>query len=68
MKIIETLKTSIFSFIIINLVSKGILLLMAYLQIALRKNPFIDLLAEHFKKNHENANSINFQFHNIKLN
>ena len=41
---------------------------MAYLQIALRKNPFIDLLAEHFKKNHENANSINFQFHNIKLN
>ena len=41
---------------------------MAYLQIALRKNPLIDLLAEHFKKNHENANSINFLFHNIKLN
>ena len=49
----ETLKTSIFSFIIVNLVSQGILhflLLIAYLRIALRKNLFIDSLVEHLKK------------------
>ena len=43
------------------------LLLMTYLRIALRKNLFIDSLAEHLKKNHENAECINFQFHNLNL-
>ena len=49
----EALKTSIFSFIIVNLVNKGILhfpITMACLRIALRKNLFIDSLEEHFKK------------------
>ena len=40
---------------------------MAYLRIALRKNLFIDSLAEHFKKDHENAKCINFQFHDLKF-
>ena len=40
---------------------------MTYLRIALRKNLFIDSLAEHLKKNHENPECINFQFHNLNL-
>ena len=48
----ETLKTSIFSFIIINVVNKGILhfLINDYLWIALRKNLFIDSLVEKIMK------------------
>ena len=40
---------------------------MAYLRIAIGENLFIDSLVEHFKKNHENAKCINFQFHNLKF-
>ena len=40
---------------------------MAYLRLALRKNWFINSSKEHFKKNHENAKYIDFQFHNPKL-
>ena len=40
---------------------------MTYLRIALRKNLFIDSLAEHLKKSNENAKCINFQFHNLNL-
>ena len=40
---------------------------MAYLRVALRKNLFIDFLAEYFKKHYENAKCINFQFYNLKF-
>ena len=49
----QALKSLIFSFIIINLVNKGIehfFITMAYLRIALRKNLFMYSLVEHFKK------------------
>ena len=67
----ETLKTSVFSFIIVNLVNKGILHFLITnglpLQIVLQKNLLIDFLEEHFKQNLENAKCINFQFHNLKF-
>ena len=60
----ETPKTSIFSFIIIHLVNKGILhfLINGYLQIALRQNLFIDSLVEHFKKIMKMLNASIFSF------
>ena len=61
----ETPETSIFSFIVVNLVNKGILhflILMAYLRIALRKNLFIDSLVEHFKKITKMLNASIFSF------
>ena len=65
----ETLKTSIFSFIVVNLVNKGILrfLISTGLSTESSTKQFIDSLAEHFKKNHENAKCINFQFYNLKF-
>ena len=49
----QALKSLIFSFIIINLLNKGIVhffITLAYLRIALRKNLFMYSLVEHFKK------------------
>ena len=62
----ETLKTSIFSFIIINLVNKGILhfLINGYLRIPLRKNLFIDSLVEKIMKM-LNASIFNFIILNL---
>ena len=62
----ETLKISIFSLNIKNSVKKRILpfflLTMAYVRIALRKNLFINYLAEYFLKNHENPKGTIFSF------
>ena len=65
----EALKT-FFSFIIVNLVNKGIrqfLITNAYQRNALRKNSFIVTLVQHFKKNHKNVKCHNFQFHDLKF-
>ena len=61
----ETLKPSIFSFIIINLVNKGILhfLIKGYRRIPLRKNLFIDSLVEKMKM--LNASISNFIILNL---
>ena len=59
----ETLKTSIFSFIIVNLVNKGILHFLITMEI--NYGSFTDCSTK--ESIHENAECINFQFHNLKF-
>ena len=58
----ETLKTSIFSFIIVNLVNKGILHFLITMEI---NDSSTDCSTK--ESIHENAECINFQFHNVKF-
>ena len=57
----ETLKTSIFSFI-----NKGILHVLITNSLSTNVLQFIDSLVAHFKNNHENPKH-KFQFHNLKF-
>ena len=66
----ETPETSIFSFIVVNLVNKGILhfLITNGLSADCSTKEFIHrFFGRALQKNHENAKCINFQFHNLKF-
>ena len=66
----ETLKASIFSFIIVNLVNKVISQFNLFITNGYTKECillWVDSWVEHSNKTKKNAKCINFQFHNLKF-